>query len=132
MKATVKCLGTAILVASLSGCVIHVNDDNEFDYDDWDDTSASDNWQERQRYNRRAIRELAVGDEINNVMAQMGDPDFMDVFMRDATEVRVLRYRTQHERSDGVTSEDETTPLVFEDGLLVGWGELSYQRATGQ
>ena len=32
----------------------------------------------------------------------------------------------------GMTSRDETTPLIFEDGLLTGWGEAAWTHLTGQ
>lgn len=37
----------------------------------------------------------------------------------------ILRYRTHHRHSDGETTRDETTPLVFVDGTLAAWGEAS-------
>lgn len=36
---------------------------------------------------------------------------------------RVLFFRTQHRHSDGETSRDETTPLVFRNDTLIGWGD---------
>jgi len=32
----------------------------------------------------------------------------------------------------GRTTKDETTPLVFVDGELVGWGESAIEYATAQ
>jgi hypothetical protein len=42
----------------------------------------------------------------------------------------VLLYRTRLVREDGRTTRDETTPLVFVDGELVGWGESAVENAT--
>ena len=124
-----RLLGAALVTVFVQGCVIHVNDD------DWDsgysDSSYHDNWQERQRYNRRTIAQLQIGDYMDDVLAQLGDPDFSDAFAADGVDVRVLRYRVRHEHSDGVTTEDETTPLVFENGQLTGWGESAFQRVMG-
>ncbi len=36
---------------------------------------------------------------------------------------RGWRYRTHHRHADGATTADETTALVFADGLPIGWGE---------
>ena len=40
---------------------------------------------------------------------------------------RVLFYRTNHKHSDGETTRDETTPLVFRNDQLVGWGTRVYE-----
>jgi hypothetical protein len=37
-----------------------------------------------------------------------------------------LFYRTQRKHSDGETTRDETTPLVFRDNRLIGWGDGVY------
>jgi hypothetical protein len=39
----------------------------------------------------------------------------------------VLFYRTHRRDGDGVTTKDECTPLVFKNGLLIGWGDAAYQ-----
>ena len=57
---------------------------------------------------------------------RLGTPADSEAFTRDGEEVRVLFYRTQHRHSDGETSRDETTPLVFRSGELVGWGQRVY------
>ena len=41
-------------------------------------------------------------------------------------------FRTQHVRADGLTTQDECTPLLFENDKLIAWGEgayLSYQQS---
>jgi hypothetical protein len=40
----------------------------------------------------------------------------------DGTPVEILYYETETKRADGVTTDDELTPLVLESGTLVGWG----------
>jgi hypothetical protein len=39
----------------------------------------------------------------------------------------VLYYYTETLEEDGLVSEDELTPLYFEDGALVGWGRSGFQ-----
>ena len=65
----------------------------------------------------------------SSVVADLGDPDFTDAFARGDSEYVVLRYRTQRVKGDGITTRDETTPLVFVDGNLVGWGESAIEHA---
>jgi len=38
-----------------------------------------------------------------------------------------LFYRTRRTEADGETSRDETTPLVFKNNELVGWGLKVYE-----
>ncbi len=111
-----------LLVAGLSGCVIVA------DGDDWDD---HDNWRETQSYNRAAIADLALGTPVNEVRERLGAPEFSEGVSQNGRDFLVLRYRTQHRHSDGDTTADETTPLVFENGRLVGWGDVALQSIPG-
>lgn len=98
----------------LSGCIVHV-DDNDYD----------DDWRSRQRDNQALIQRLELGMSVDDVYQQLGSADVSEAFRDSIHEYRVLRYRTQHRHSDGETTADETTPLLFEDDRLVGWGEFA-------
>ena len=116
----------ALLLAatlSLSGCVIAVGDHSDGDSSDYKKTETR---------NRTSIAQLALGTAIGEVQMQLGTPDFTDAFTTKAGEYRVLRYRTQHLHSDGKTTYDETTPLVFLDRKLVGIGEAAYGKAVAE
>jgi Protein of unknown function (DUF3192) len=85
-----------------------------------------DDWRNEQRDNREAISKLEIGMSRSAVLDQLGAPADSEAFTREGEEVRVLFFRTQHKRSDGETSRDETTPLVFRNDQLVGWGDAVY------
>ena len=55
-------------------------------------------------------------------------PDFTEVFAGADGEYRILRYRTHRTTSDGDTTRDETTALVFLSGRLVGVGGAAVAR----
>ncbi len=103
-------LATAVL---LNGCVIVAGEKG------WKDGD----WQSKQNSNRQLISELALSTSTNEVLAKMGTPAFSDAFVKEGVEYRILRYRTQRTSADGETSIDETTPLVFKNNQLIGWGD---------
>jgi outer membrane protein assembly factor BamE (lipoprotein component of BamABCDE complex) len=102
----------AILATGLSGCVI-VADGRDND---------KSSWETSQKENRALISELAIKSSRAYVINKMGTPNFTEAFVKGNDEYRVLYYRTQHRHSDGDTTKDETTPLVFKNDLLIGWG----------
>lgn len=114
-----------VLVAVLSsGCYISVRDDGP--EGGWSD---GDDWERRQRRNQESISYLELGRTVDSVTAELGTADFTESFVRDGQTFRVLFYRTHRVREDGRTTRDETTPLVFVDGELVGWGESAVENA---
>ncbi len=104
------------IMMALTGCVIVT------DADDWDGSDGT-SWQARQNDNNAYIADLRLGTPLDHVRADLGQPDFSEGYMSEGRDVLILRYRTHHRRSDGETTRDETTPLVFVDGQLAGWGE---------
>lgn len=115
MKTLSKVSIAAMLVTALSGCVFI-----DGEYVDRDD------WRGEQKDNRKAISKLEIGMDRDAVVERLGTPSDSEAFTADSGEVRVLFYRTKRKHSDGETSRDETTPLVFEDDILIGWGDAVY------
>lgn len=109
-----------LLVTALAGCAVTVNDGAGAGHES--------DWRERQENNRDEIARLEIGMSLAEVRERLGRPDITEAFMRDGTEFRIYHYRTQHRRGDGKTTRDETTPLVFRDGRLEGWGDTLLRR----
>jgi len=99
----------------LSGCVISVGDGESGSY-------YNSDWQKREQNNRSHIAKLETGMRYQDVTRKMGVADFNEMVQSEGVQRRVLYYRTQRLSDDGVTSKDECTPLVFENDVLVGWG----------
>ena len=113
------------LLPIASGCVIAI------DADEWDDDHRwTSGWEVRQHRNLDFINSLALGESIETVLSYLGDPDFTESFNREGERFEVLFYRTHRMHGDGATSKDETTPVVFVDGELVGWGDSAVDKAT--
>lgn len=85
-----------------------------------------DDWRDDQRDNREMISQLAIGSTRNSVVEDLGTPSDSEAFTKDGEEVRVLFYRTQRKHSDGETTRDETTAVIFKNDVLVGWGDRQY------
>jgi hypothetical protein len=114
-----KILVVATLAVSLAGCVVAVGGKHEFD-----DNSS---WKKAQRSNQEQVNQLTLGMSADSIRTLMGVPDFTESFNQDGVTVQVLFYRTHHVKSDGKTTKDECTPLIFKQNSLVGWGDKAYQ-----
>ncbi|TRY30786.1 DUF3192 domain-containing protein [Aliiglaciecola sp. M165] len=91
-----------------------------------DDTSDM-GWEDRQEYNKVQLTKLELGTSRASVLELMGPPDISEAKKVGVSRVQVMFYRTQHKQSDGITTQDECTPLLFEDEELVAWGDGAYQ-----
>lgn len=118
MKTVVKVLSLAVLVGTMSGCVVAVGD-HDFDQDE--------SWRKEQQANKNYINGLSLGTSIQQVRNSMGSPAFSESFQQQGELVEVLYFRTEHRHSDGETTKDECTPLIFKAGKLSGWGAKAYQ-----
>ena len=84
-------------------------------------------WQERETYNARHIGQLDLGMSKDSVIRILGSPDINEAKASPKGDMQVLFYRTHHVTSDGITTKDECTPLVFKDNELIAWGNDSYR-----
>ncbi len=115
MHAFKTLITAAVATTLLSGCVVSIHDD-EMDFNHHD-------WKRKQHENREAISSLQMGATLESAKYRLGNPDDSEGYHRDGKQIVVLYYRTRHAHEDGKTTRDETTPVVFVDGALVGWGE---------
>ncbi len=124
MKKTILAATLAALaISTLSGCVVKVGGDG-----DWDSGHQS-SWEQQQDRNRRNLEQINLGMTVNQVRVIMGTADFNEVYQQEEGVVQVLYYRTHRLKGDGVTGKDECTPVVFRDGTVTGWGEAAVNRA---
>jgi hypothetical protein len=98
--------------------------------------------------NRAKLYRLEVGQTRQQVLEEMGtepqaynkgvfrsegivpNPYASETHLLGTTEVEVLYYATNVKNSDGVITNDELTPIVLVDGILVGWGWTYLQTFT--
>lgn len=84
-------------------------------------------WQERETYNAKQIGQLEFGMTKDDVMRMLGSPDINEARETQSGAHQVLFYRTHHVTSDGITTKDECTALLFRNNELIGWGSDAYQ-----
>lgn len=119
----IRTLSLLALTGLLTGCVVAIGDK------DYEGSDGTDNeWRTTQRENLNQINQLQPGVAFNDVVSLLGNPDFTEFLVKDEQQVQVLFYRTQHKRSDGKTTKDECTPLVFINSQLHSWGDKAYQQ----
>lgn len=85
------------------------------------------NWQERETFNLKQIGRLNLGAPKDDVIRLLGSPDISEAKITADGELQILFYRTHHVKSDGITTRDECTPLLFRDNKLIAWGIDAYQ-----
>jgi hypothetical protein len=114
-----KLLVVSVLTASLSGCVVAIDGKTS--------QQSESGWKSSQANNLKHINQLQLGVASDEIRTLLGTPDFSELFEKDGEQVLVLFYRTHHVKSDGLTTKDECTPLVFKNNQLTGWGDKAYK-----
>jgi hypothetical protein len=84
-------------------------------------------WKDRQAFNKVQISKLELGLQKKKILTLLGSPDITEAKRNGDKELQVMFYRTQHKKSDGITTEDECTALLFENNELIAWGESAYK-----
>ena len=85
-------------------------------------------WRAIQGANRRGLMRLELGMTMSHVLRVMGTPDLKEAYRLEKGEaLEVLFYYTNRKWGNGNITKDECTPIVFEAGKLIGWGDLIYQ-----
>lgn len=95
----------------------------------YDDSPAKMQWEDREAYNRQFIAKLELKQfNFNSAIEQLGSPDITEAKLIDEISYQVSFYRTQHVKSDGITTQDECTALLFTNGILTAIGKTAYEQ----
>jgi len=126
MTASIRLAILAVSLLALAGCSIHVKGKDGAD-------GRDGRLVQIERDNRLALESLRPGMGLREVQGVMPhEPDFSEALTVDGASYRALFYRTQRVARDGAITRDETTPLVFRNGELTGWGETVWSELTGR
>lgn len=85
-------------------------------------------WQDREAFNKKQIANLMLESPKQEIVENLGDPDIAEAKITDHGKLHILFYRTQHKKSDGITTPDECTPLLFKNDKLIAWGDIAYEQ----
>jgi hypothetical protein len=92
----------------------------------YDDSPEKMRWEDREAYNRQFIAKLQLEQfTFEQAISQLGSPDITEARKVVDDKFQVMFYRTQHVKSDGITTQDECTFLLFKNGTLkeIGLGD---------
>ena len=87
-------------------------------------------WQDRESFNKRYIEKLSLDSQTTpyTVLDYLGSPDLTFAKRDNEQVLQIIFYRTQHITSDGITTMDECTGLLFKNGQLILWGPSAYSK----
>jgi hypothetical protein len=85
----------------------------------YDDSPDQMKWDDREAYNRQYIAAIKLKEfTFEKALKELGSPDITEARTVDEVYYQVMFYRTQHVKSDGITTQDECTFLLFVNGNL--------------
>jgi len=95
----------------------------------YDDSPSDMQWGDRESFNRQYIGKLTLEKfDFEQAIKELGSPDITEAKKIDKNNFQVMFYRTQHVKSDGFTTQDECTALLFKNGSLIAIGKTAYQQ----
>ncbi|ALO35373.1 hypothetical protein CMT41_12050 [Colwellia sp. MT41] len=85
----------------------------------YDDSPDQMKWKDREAYNRQFIAKIKLEQfTFEQALSQLGSPDITEARTVNEVNYQVMFYRTQHVKSDGITTQDECSFLLFVNGTL--------------
>jgi hypothetical protein len=94
----------------------------------YDDSPANMHWEDRESFNRQYISRLSLDStDLNKIINELGSPDITEARKVADNNFQITFYRTQHVKSDGITTQDECTALLFKNNQLIAIGKSAHQ-----
>ena len=95
----------------------------------YDDSPSNMKWEDREAFNRQYIAKIQLDNfTFEEALTALGSPDITEAKKVEGNNYQVMFYRTQHMKSDGITTQEECTPLLFTNGLLTAIGSVAYEQ----
>lgn len=92
-------------------------------------------WNDREAYNQKYISQLNAQAELTQpqLIEKLGGPDITEAKKVGDDVYQLMYYRTKRDISDGITTRQECTALLFKNQKLIALAESAvslYQQAT--
>jgi len=85
-------------------------------------------WRAMQGWNRDNLMRLELDMTKEDVFRIMGKPDLNEAYKtEEGNKLEIFFYYTNRKWNDGNITRDECTPIILEDGKVIGWGEEFYK-----
>ena len=95
----------------------------------YDDNPSNMQWEEREDYNRHFISKLQLNKfNFEEALKELGSPDITEAKRVNNDNYQVMFYRTHHVKSDGITTQEECTALLFKNNILMSTGKTAYEQ----
>jgi len=96
----------------------------------YQDDPTTMNWNDREAFNKKVISQLTVDGLVSqtDVQRKLGGPDISEARQHNTHLLQLAYYRTDRALSDGLTTKDECTALLYQDRILVAIGAAAEQR----
>lgn len=96
----------------------------------YQDDPATMSWNDREAFNKKIIASLTIDGTISQTVVQqkLGGPDLSEARQSGAKLLQLAYYRTHRALSDGLTTKDECTALLYIDRQLIAIGADAEQR----
>jgi hypothetical protein len=95
----------------------------------YDDNPSNMKWEDREDYNRHFISKVQLNKfNFEKALEELGSPDLTEAKRIKDDNYQVMFYRTHHVKSDGITTQEECTALLFKNNLLMAIGKTAYEQ----
>jgi hypothetical protein len=94
----------------------------------YDDSPTKMQWEDREAFNKQYVTKLKLDEfTFDQIIKDLGSPDITEAMKKNSDHFQLMFYRTQHVKSDGITTEDECTALLFKNNVLIAIGKSAKQ-----
>jgi len=94
----------------------------------YDDSPTNMQWEDREAFNKQYITKVKLDQlSFDQVILDLGSPDITEAKKANSNQYQLMFYRTQHVKSDGITTEEECTALLFKNNILNSIGHSAVE-----
>jgi len=94
----------------------------------YDDSPTNMQWEDREAFNKQYIAKVKLDQlTFDQVILDLGSPDITEAKKFNSNQYQLMFYRTQHVKSDGITTEEECTALLFKNNILNALGHSAIE-----